>query len=116
MAALVLAASQVLASRQVRNQAVTVLGGDYGTTISGATKAISGHVYDTNGAPVVGATVDLYRQVDARKVATTTSAVGGTYSFIRDATDPYLYFTVAYSLAGGSTQVHGTSNRGMVPA
>lgn len=78
--------------------------------------AISGHVYDSNAAPVVGATVVLYRQIDNLAVATTASGVGGAYSFPRRNDDTRSYYTVAYSLAGGSTQVHGTSNRGLVPA
>lgn len=81
-----------------------------------ASKTISGHVYDTNGTAVVGATVKLIRQLDDFVCQVATSGAGGVYSFTRRADDTKSYYTLAYSLAGGTTQVHGTSNRSLVPA
>ena len=90
--------------------------GDNPVASRGALKSISGHVYDVNGAAVVGATVDLYRQADSRRVNTTTSTAGGAYYFNRDPNDTSTYYTVAYSVSGGSVQIHGVSDRGLVPS
>lgn len=76
---------------------------------------ISGIVYDHTGAVVSGATVKLFRQRDDLLVGQTTSASDGSYSFNRDSTDPNNYYVVAYATAG-ATQIHGTSDRGLVPA
>lgn len=78
-------------------------------------KTISGRVYDTNGASVPGATVMLFRQSDNFMCATTISGGLGVYVFQRRSDDTNTYYTVAYSIAGGSTQIHGASDRGMVP-
>lgn len=80
------------------------------------TKGISGHVRDINGAAVQGATVLLFRTVDNAWMANTTTLANGSYYFERDESDTTSYFTLAYTLAGGSVQVHGTSDRGLVPA
>lgn len=77
------------------------------------TKTVSGHVYDTNHAPKVGIPVLLFRQSDNQYVAQTTTDAQGIYSFSRDAKDTNTYYTVAYVTVG--TQVHGTSDRGLVP-
>lgn len=79
------------------------------------TKSLFGRVYDTNGDDVVGATVLLFRQSDNYMCATTISGGLGVYVFSRKSDDTQQYYTVAYTLAGGTTQVHGTSDRGMVP-
>ena len=75
---------------------------------------IAGVVYDTTGVGVGGATVKLFRQADDFMCQTTTSAGDGTYSFDRDPYDPYNYYVVAYTTVV-STQIHGTSDRGLVP-
>lgn len=97
-----------------RGTVVALVPGDI--PLSNPTKSISGHVYDTSGTAVVGATVILCRQYDGVGVRTTTSGAAGVYSFPRDTRDTYAYFVVAFSVSGGSTQVHGTSNRGLVPS
>lgn len=85
-----------------------------GTTI--ITKAISGKIYDANGAPVQGATVVLFRQSDDYRCKTTVTDATGLYSFPRLTTDVQAYYTVAYTLAGGSYQIHGVSDRDLVPS
>lgn len=96
---------------------VTIGGGgtpDYPVTTP--TKAIAGTViHHETAVPVVGATVRLYRVSDDLMCQTTTSAAGGAYSFVRDAADPNTYYTTATYL-DGATQVHGISDRGLVPA
>lgn len=80
------------------------------------TKTIAGVVvHHETGALIAGATVRLYRTIDNLHCQTATSAGDGAYSFVRDAADPNLYFvTVDYDDAG--TQVHGISDRGLVPS
>lgn len=82
----------------------------------GATKSVSGRVLDVNAVAVVGATVLLFRTSDNLYCASTTSGANGVYSFPRRVDDPETYWTVAYTRTGGSIQVHGASNRGLVPA
>lgn len=98
------------------NQLVTPRGIDIPVTATdGPVKAITGHVYDVAKNPVQGATVRLFRQWDDFFVASTTTDVNGLYAFARDAMDPWTYYVVAYTTAGGK-QVHGTSERDIVPA
>lgn len=78
------------------------------------TKTVSGQVFDAAAVPVVGATVLLFRQSDNLFIGATTSIAGGFYSFPRDSTDASTYYTLGYSVVGGITQIHGTSNRGLV--
>lgn len=80
------------------------------------TKSVSGTVYDVSGSAVTGATVVLIRDSDYFPCQVTTSDGSGNYSFTRDATDPNTYSVMAYSVTGGVTKVHGTSDRGVVPA
>lgn len=89
---------------------------DFGIGGNTATKTVSGTVYDTNGATVSGATVQLFRQGDNFPVARLTSDGAGHYSFTRDAADTNTYFVVAFTVVGGTTQIHGVSDRGNVPA
>lgn len=88
---------------------------DFGQSSTTATKAIAGFVYDSNGNTVIGATVDLIRDLDDTEWGKTTSNSMGYYSFTRDAADPYTYHVVAYTVVSGSTQIHGTSDRGNIP-
>lgn len=79
------------------------------------TKAITGVTRDTTGAVIGGATVRLIRQVDDVKVATVTSdPVTGVYGFARGTDDPYAYYVIAFK--DGVPEVHGVSDRGLVPA
>lgn len=89
--------------------------GESDFTVSQFGRSISGHVYDANGVAVQGATVALFRQRDNYMCATTTSLANGIYTFQRDRRDPEIYYTLAYSLSGGVVQIHGVSNRGLVP-
>lgn len=77
-------------------------------------KSISGHVYDTNHSPKVGVVVLLFRQADNYFIAQTVTSAQGIYSFLRRNDDTNTYFTIAYITVG--TQVHGVSDRGLVPA
>lgn len=90
--------------------------GESDFTVSQPGKTISGHVYTASGGPVAGATVVLFRQRDNYLSATTTSNASGIYTFQRDRRDTEIYYAVAYSLVNGATQIHGVSNRGLVPS
>lgn len=80
-----------------------------------ATKAIAGVVRNhETGATVEGVTVRLFRTSDELLCQVTTTAADGSYSFVRDAADPYLYYVTAQHDAGGG-QVHGISDRGVAP-
>lgn len=98
------------------HEPIVQLSGPADKNLIDSAKSISGHVYNTSGVAVVGATVVLFRQADNFACRTTTSGAGGVYSFPRRSDDINIYYTVAYSIASGSTQVHGTSDRGLVPA
>lgn len=78
------------------------------------TKRIEGFVRNTAGDLVAGATVVLFRQADNTAVRTTTTDGGGKYVFLRDVRDTNAYFTIGFTLVNGTTQIHGTSNRGLV--
>lgn len=106
--------------------AASVVLGTVGTVSIGAdtpdwpatspTKAIAGSVlHHETGAAVVGATVRLYRVSDGKLVQSSTTTTGGAYSFARDTDDPYTYFVSAdYDDSG--TQVHGLTDRWLLPA
>lgn len=86
--------------------------------ITTPTKQIAGVVIDHEaGTPLTGtvATIKLYRDVDDIMVQTTTSsAADGSFSFVRDAADPYTYhYTADYTIS--TVQWHGISDRGLVP-
>ena len=71
--------------------------------------SISGTVFNhETGLVVSGATVKLYRDSDDLMVASTLSAVDGTYSFPRDSVDPNTYYVVAEYM-DGPTLVTGVS-------
>lgn len=77
------------------------------------TKSIAGQVIDhETGDPVAGATVSLIREIDWRRVQSTTCDGSGNYSIVRDAADPYTYTLVAYHATG---DVAGAIN-GIVPS
>lgn len=78
-------------------------------------KKITGFVYNSTGTVQSGITLYLVREADNAVVATTTSAADGSYSFTRDTTDPNVYHLVADTTVSG-TQLHGTSDFGLVPA
>ena len=86
------------------------------THMSNPNKGLSGHVRGTDGAPIQGATVVLYRQYDNVAVRTTTSGENGVYFFQRNQGDTNTYYAVAFSVVNGNVQIHGVSNRGRVPA
>lgn len=99
-----------------RGVALSVPSGDYPAAYPERT--VAGVVYDALGADragVEGATVLLIRQSDNVTVAQQFSGPGGYYLFYRGRDDPNRYFVVAYSILGGTTQVHGTSDRNLVP-
>jgi len=86
---------------------------DYPVVMGG--KTISGTVFDTSGTPVSGATVLLFRDSDQFYCASTTSDGSGNYSFTRESSDSNTYYVKAYAVSGGSTQIHGTSDKGLAP-
>lgn len=79
------------------------------------TKSIAGTIYDASGNPVVGGTVDLVRQTDDVIVATSTTDGSGHYNFVRDADDLFTYYVLSWTSAT-TPQVHGMSDRGLVPS
>lgn len=79
-------------------------------------KQITGHVRDVNNVAIQGATVELFRQRDNMFISRKTTDAAGAYAFSRRSDDVEQYYTVAYSIAGGAVQVHGVSDRGLVPA
>ena len=79
-------------------------------------KTVAGAVlHHETGQPVVGATVRLIRDSDGLMCQSGTSGAGGSYSFDRDTDDPYAYH-VSADYTDGGTQVHGLTDRGLVPA
>lgn len=63
-----------------------------------ATKTIAGVVRNTDGSPyAAGSTVQLVRDSDGFRCATVTSGADGSYSFPRDASDPYTYTVRAFT-------------------
>lgn len=79
------------------------------------TKSISGVTRSSAGGVVESAIVKLFRQSDDLLVATTTSdSTTGAYSFERGADDPHSYFVLAYR--EGAPEIHGVTDRGLVPA
>lgn len=87
----------------------------YDWPIQAPTKAISGTVYAPGAIAVAGAIVKLIRQIDDYVVAQQAADISGHYVFLRDADDPYAYYTVGYA-PSGTPQKHGTSDRDRVPA
>lgn len=80
-----------------------------------ASRVIAGVVRNhETGSVVEGATVRLFRSTDDAICQTATSGPDGSYSFDRDADDPYDYYVTAQYLEG-ATQVHGITDRGLVP-
>lgn len=86
--------------------------------ITTPTKQICGYVYDHEslepGAVIENATVRLFRAMDDLMVQITTTDALGYYEFLRDAADPYTYYVTAEYTAGPQ-QIHGISDRGLVP-
>lgn len=78
-------------------------------------KNVSGTIYQPGGSVVAGATVKLVRQTDDLVCQVGVTDAGGHYFFQRDAGDTFTYYVVAYTGAT-SPQIHGTSDRGVVPA
>lgn len=109
-------AAPVVAVTQTRGFSGNALGPiDFPLTSAHAPKTISGTIYDSTGAAVVGATVKLFRNSDDFLCKSTTTDSSGHYSFNRDWFDPYTYYVIAYKTVTG-TQVHGTSDRPLTPA
>jgi hypothetical protein len=79
---------------------------------SGA-KNVSGTVHVPGGAPAVGVTVKLVRQLDDKVVQAAVTNASGQYLFPRDATDVFTYYVLAYDTA--APQQHGVSDRGVTP-
>lgn len=82
--------------------------------ITNPTKAISGIIYGPGDDPVADAVVILFRQADDVYVAQSTTDAGGAYSFPRDETDTAEYYVLSYK-PNAIPQIHGMSDRGLVP-
>lgn len=82
---------------------------------SSPTFSITGRALTSAGAPISGAIVKLFRQSDDVKVASTTSAADGTYSFTRDTADPNTYYVLGFE-DGANPQTHGVSDRDIAPS
>lgn len=79
------------------------------------TRQIAGTViHHETGADVPGATIRMFRDFDGHFCQETTSGAGGDYVILRDEDDPYTYF-VAAQYEDGGVQVHGVSDRGLIP-
>lgn len=83
--------------------------------ITTPTKAVSGTLFDVTNVIVANATVKLVRQMDDAVIAVGITDSAGHYFFLRDAADPYAYYVIAFT-AATSPQVHGVSDRGIVPS
>lgn len=83
--------------------------------LSVPSKAISGTIYLPDYTPAAGVTAKLFRQADDKLIATQTTNANGQYLFLRDANDTHAYYVIGYGTTT-SPQVHGTSDRGQVPA
>jgi len=82
-------------------------------------RRIAGVARDTAGTPVAGALVKLVRQADDRVVRSMTTPAGGAYSFDRDildvaGRDGVGYYVISY-VDGSAPQIHGVSDRGLLP-
>jgi hypothetical protein len=76
--------------------------------LSTPTHEVRGVTYDGDGDIVSGALVKLFRADDDVLIAETTSDIDGSFSFVRDAADPYEYYVL--SRTGVSPQIHGVSD------
>lgn len=95
--------------RGIREQ----IGPGAGDFVDVPSRVLAGVVRNNTGVPVVGATVLLMRVSDDRAVQSTTSGVGGSYSFVRDKFDLQTYYVVSYLAGSPSTQ--GVTERGLAP-
>lgn len=78
------------------------------------TRKIEGVVRDSQGNPINGAIVKLFRQGDDRAVQQMTTAANGVYLFMRDLFDTNTYFVISYK-EGTTPQLHGVSDRDLEP-
>ena len=76
-------------------------------------RKIAGIVRDQNGDPYEGAVVKLFRGQDDKMVQETVSAADGSYLFLRDLYDPFVYYVQAYEETDEPTA--GVTERGLVP-
>lgn len=80
-----------------------------------ASKAISGTIYTLSGQPASGAIVLLIRESDNFLCKTGVTDALGHYVFPRDESDANTYFVIGYTNAL-FPQVHGMSDRGLIPS
>jgi hypothetical protein len=105
------AIARAVKQRRFLDEYPTGVNPDFAVTFP--TKKIAGLVKTSTGDPIEGATVKLFRAQDDKMVQETTSAVDGSYEFLRDEFDPYIYFVVAYEEVGTPTQ--GLTIRNLSP-
>ena len=82
------------------------ISGGWDWDVQSGSKAVSEIIYSPAGPAVPGATVWLVRETDKQVVATCTTDGSGTYTFIRDANDPFTYWVLAYDATTPTN--HGT--------
>jgi hypothetical protein len=78
-------------------------------------KTIAGTIYGIAGVVVPNSIVKLVRQYDDKVVAQTTADINGHYIFPRDSLDSLAYYIISYTTAT-NPQIHGVSDRGLVPS
>lgn len=76
--------------------------------------AVKGFCRTSAGDPLPGATVKVFRQSSDAKVADLTSDGAGRYEYLTDSTDTNTHYV--YAFKAGSSEIHGASDRGLVPA
>ena len=78
-------------------------------------KSVGGYVYLPDNTPAPNVPVKMFRQYDDQLIAQTTTDTNGFYVFVRDQNDTNAYYVVAFT-ADQDPQIHGVSDRGVVPA
>lgn len=106
---------EVESSTVTRTHSVTNMTSISDIPLANHTKNLLGRMFDTSGVPVAGATALLFRQSDHFFVDSVTTDANGWYVFPRDSSDSLQYYVVGFSVVGGVTHIHGTSNPNLVP-
>lgn len=75
--------------------------------------AVKGFCRTSVGDILSGATVKIFRQSSDAKVADLTSDGAGQYEYLTDSTDTNTHYV--YAFKAGPPEVHGASDRGLVP-
>jgi hypothetical protein len=113
----VAATDEIVVSRGIYLTLADTVGCTEDFPVVDPSRSIRGFVYDHEseapGTVIPGATVRLFRTQDDALCQVTTTDSAGYYEFARDASDPYTYYVTVQ--VDGPTQVHGISDRGILP-